>query len=360
MPASPRIVLVGLGHAHIELIRRAARFRDAGCELTLIAPGDFHYSATAAGVLSGALEPEDGRIDAAALAARFGVTHVRDRVVAVDGDQRQVVLSNDDRARFDCLSLNTGSRAEPAGLIAMGATPVKPISKLAVLAARMRAAKGRLSVIVLGGGATGVEMAANLAALATRLGARPKVALVSAGPMLSGWPTGARRAVERVLAERGVDWIEDEAAALSPGAIAFESGASRRADVVLAAGGLEANLPEGLGAPAHGLEVSETLQWVRDSAVFAAGDCARMRGHERPRLGVFGVRAAPVLMDNLIAAARGTGAMRRYRPQSRWLSILDLGAGFGVARYGRFSMSGRPVLSLKRWIDMRFMARYRS
>jgi NADH dehydrogenase FAD-containing subunit len=102
------------------------------------------------------------------------------------------------------------------------------------------------------------------------------------------------------------------------------------------------------------LAVGPTLQSPEDPRVFAVGDCAVITGSPRPPAGVFGVRAAPILAHNL--AALGTGAHHAtYAPQSRWLSILDLGDGTGLAVRGRFWSLGRGALMLKRRLDLGFV-----
>jgi NADH dehydrogenase FAD-containing subunit len=102
------------------------------------------------------------------------------------------------------------------------------------------------------------------------------------------------------------------------------------------------------------LAVGPTLQSPEDPAVLAVGDCAVITGSPRPPAGVFGVRAAPILAHNL--AAMGTGArLATYAPQSRWLSILDLGDGTGLALRGRFWSLGRGALMLKRQLDLGFV-----
>ena len=71
---------------------------------------------------------------------------------------------------------------------------------------------------------------------------------------------------------------------------------------------------------------------------------------------MFGVRAAPVLLANLIA--RATDApLKAYRPQARWLSIVDLGDGTGLATRGGLWSHGRAALWLKRRLDLGFVAR---
>jgi selenide,water dikinase len=58
------------------------------------------------------------------------------------------------------------------------------------------------------------------------------------------------------------------------------------------------------------LQVGPTLQSVADPTVFAVGDCSVMEGSPRPAAGVFGVRAAPILLHNL--AALGGATMFRW------------------------------------------------
>ena len=107
------------------------------------------------------------------------------------------------------------------------------------------------------------------------------------------------------------------------------------------------------------LLVTSSLQSVDDPAIFAAGDCAVIRNHPRPAEGVFGVRAGPVLLDNLAALGLGR-PLRPYKPQERWLSIMDLGDGHGLAARGRLWSLGRIALWLKRRLDHDFIRRTRA
>ena len=153
--------------------------------------------------------------------------------------------------------------------------------------------------------------------------------------------------------------IRGVARAVREKAVELAGGDSVRADIAVLAAGLKPQVPDGIATAADGVEIDETLRALQDRRVFAAGDCATILGHPRPKLGVFGVRAAPILIDNLIAAAAGEGALECYRPQTRWLSILDMGDGTGLARYDGLVFHGAPALWLKRWIDHGFLDRYR-
>ena len=93
----------------------------------------------------------------------------------------------------------------------------------------------------------------------------------------------------------------------------------------------------------------------------AVGDCARFTPRPLPRIGVHGVRQAPVLLAALEARGRGEDADQHvYRPREHFLSVLDLGAGHALATRARWWWGGRGALMLKRRIDRRWIESYRA
>ena len=78
-----------------------------------------------------------------------------------------------------------------------------------------------------------------------------------------------------------------------------------------------------------------------------------------PRVGVYAIRQAPILFENLLAAA-GTGSVRTFTPQKKYLLILNLGGGIGLAVRGRRWWYGRLAFRLKDWIDRRFLREYQA
>jgi NADH dehydrogenase FAD-containing subunit len=107
------------------------------------------------------------------------------------------------------------------------------------------------------------------------------------------------------------------------------------------------------------LRVTPSLCSIADEAIFGVGDCAVLDHAPRPTAGVFGVRAASVLLNNLAALAGGR-PVRRFNPQRSWLSIMDLGDGQGLAIRGGLWSLGRPALRLKRYLDLGFVRRMRA
>ncbi|WP_339931941.1 FAD-dependent oxidoreductase [uncultured Brevundimonas sp.] len=363
-----RLVLVGAGHAHLHLVRQAAQLCEVGLEVTLIAPRRFQYSGLASGVLSGALAVEAAEIDVVALASAFRVRHLSQPVTAIDRTARVLTLAGGATEPFDLLSLNIGSvAADPYQLATQaGVWPVKPLANLFALRTRIEADSARDGasprIVVAGGGQSALEITASLCGLQERQGVRPDVTLV-APAFGATLPPAALARLTKSLAARGVAFRSDTVVGREPQACCLADGGALPCDVLVLAAGLAAPpLIADLALPVDEsgrLLVAPTLQSVDDPTIFAAGDCAVIRDHPRPAAGVFGVRAAPVLLDNLTALSMER-PLRSWRPQRRWLSIMDLGDGRGLAIRGGFWSLGRTSLRLKRYLDLGFVRRMRA
>lgn len=362
------LVLVGAGHAHLHLLQHADKLRRAGYRLTLVAPSRFWYSGRAARLLSGAPRTECS-LDIAALCVRHAVEHVTTPFAALEADARHVLLADGNALAFDVLSLNVGSDVMPptangATVAAWGSARywhVKPIERLDGLRRHVHDAASRhqpLHVVVVGGGPSGVEMAANLAGLSRELGVPNDIRLVTRhARLLPAAPEAAARWASHQLARLGVEWQGN--LALDAGAAWLDALPVAADDIVLATGlrpaYCVADLP--LSLDDNGIRVCPTLQSESHAEIFAVGDCASLIEHSLPKRGVEGVRQGPVLLRNLLALQHGT-PLQDYQPPEVALSIVDL-HDTGLALYGRHWWGGRTALKLKRYIDARFLKRYR-
>lgn len=364
-----KLVLVGAGHAHLAVIRQAASLRAAGLEPILIAPPTFDYSGLASGVLSGALSACEARIDVAALARRYGLPHRAGEVVRVDRDQRRLTLADGSLQDYDAASFNIGSEvADPGRWIGdEGVWPVKPLSSLLALRSTLEAgfARGDATprIVVLGDGPTAFEIAAAVTGLHERNQRQARLTLVGPNPSIDWVPGSAANSLARNLDRRGVTRVVARGLAYREGCLHLSNGQCEPVDHLILATGLRAPaLMRGLRLgldPLGRVVVRPSLASVADPRLFAVGDCATVMGAPRPFAGVFGVRAASSLLQSLCALAsdRREGA---YRPQSRWLSILDLGDGTAMAHRGGVWWRGRSALALKRRLDLGFVRGHRA
>lgn len=364
-----QIVLIGAGHAHLHVAAHAAELARAGGRLVLVEPGNFWYSGLATGMLAGQYDAHTDQVDPASLVARGGGELIRDRLARVDVARRMVILASGNTLKYDLLSLNVGSEVHTRGIACaeQDATGVKPISNLwrlrKELERRFRPPVSQpVRVVVVGGGPTGCEVAACIDSLARRRGAGVQLTLVSrADRLLAGLPGGASRRMAGALERRGIALVPSTSVQeIDDGAVVASDGRRLHADLVVLATGLAAHSTVrqlDLPTDAEGLCVRATLQSTADERVFATGDCASLEGHRLPKLGVFGVRQAPVLLHNLSALLHGDD-LRPYRPQRRYLMILNLGCGRALAVYGPAHWLGRLSFWFKDRIDRRFLRRY--
>jgi len=342
-----RLVLLGAGHAHLYVLRHASRLLRAGHTVTLVAPSLFWYSGMATGMLGGVYTPEEDQVDVAALARDAGCIHLADMATGLDRSARVVRLASGGSVPFDVVSVALGSEA------AVLPGDVRQRLEAACAAAPLR-------VLVAGGGITACELAANVAALCRRHGSAAEITMLAPPDgLLTALHPGAKRTVLRVLRRAGIAVRQDGpvlcvaegSASLPGGTVAF--------DLAINATGLrppsvlrQFGLPLGQDGD---LLVDRHLRSVGDPAVHGAGDCIAFGETGLPRAGVFAVRQGPVLLDNLQAALEGT-APSPFVPQRRFLWIMNLGDGTGLATYGRWWWHGRAAFWLKDRIDRRFMA----
>jgi NADH dehydrogenase FAD-containing subunit len=322
-------------------------------------------------MLAGQYDARTDQIDPAGLIRHAGGDFVRDRWTGIDRRRQTVTLSSGGTLEYDLLSLNVGSQVNARHLpgAETHAWPVKPIRNLWRVREELeqrfeQSSEGPVRVVVVGGGPTGCEVAACANALARRSGATVQVTLVSRNDrLLAELPSAASRKLTKALSRRGVDIVLSEPVSnIEEDAVVITHSRRLHADIVVLATGLEPpSFLHGLGLPLDpdgGLRVGSTLQSVADDRIFATGDCAGLDGHRLPKLGVFGVRQAPILLHNLAALLQGR-PLKQYRPQKRCLMILNLGCGRALAVYGNLHWLGRLSFWVKDRIDRRFLAGYR-
>jgi len=361
------VILIGAGHVHLYVAAHAETLIERGARVVLVDPDEFWYSGLATGMLGGMYDPTEDQVDPRALIQTYGGEFIQDRVETVQAGARRLRLAGGRELAYDYLSINVGSRVNVDAIPGAAHDPsvwsVKPVSNLWKLREHLEArfrAGATPRVVVVGGGPTGSEVAANLTALATRYGIDMRVTVATHNDrLIKQAPAGAARALRRKLTRRGLAIRTLTRIVRREGvALIAEDGGHIDADVVVLAIGLEANpLVYEMGLPTHsmaGLRINARLHSIADERVFAGGDCAAMEGFDLPKLGVFGVRQAAYIHANLLATLEGA-PLAEYEPQKRYLAILNLGDGTALSTWGPFWWNGRSSMWLKDFIDRRFL-----
>jgi selenide,water dikinase len=358
-PITTDLILLGAGHAHVEVLRRFAMWPERGLRITLIGrEPETPYSGMLPGLIRRDYRFEDAHIDLAPLTAASGARLVMAEATGIDLGARTVRLHDRPEIPFDVLSVDVGGQpAMPPG----AGMPVKPIGRFL---ARLENLETHLCpgarIAVVGAGPAGTELAL---ALARRFEGRIRIALVcSESDPIPAAPPRARAVARAALADADVEMaFRVTASGYARGKLALSDGSFLEADEALWATGVVA--PEflaasGLACDAAGcIRVDRTLRSLSHPFVFAAGDCASVDGAPRPKAGVWAVRAGKPLAANLRRTARGR-PLRRWRPQSQALVMLGLGDGRAVAWRNGIAVSGEWVWRWKDAIDRRWMRMY--
>jgi selenide,water dikinase len=367
-----RLLLLGGGHAHIEVLRAFALEAVPGWQVTLASPFDRQiYSGMVPGFIAGHYTLDECAIDLAALAHRAGVTFQRSAASLVDPARREVIFGDGASLAYDLLSLDIGAPVAvgKARGVERHAVRIRPLEEAmrawSQVRERARAAAVR-SITLVGGGAAGVELA--LAMNHALRDAYPDdathVRVITDAPQpLADIARGARARLVMRLKERGIGVHAGSAVAeVGPDFVRLEGGLRFASDATFWTTGPVA--PElirdsGFVTDERGyLLTNDFLQSVSHPQVFGAGDCATQRDRPRPKAGVFAVRAATALAANLRAAMTGA-ALRPHITGSRYLALISEGDRRAVGFWNGLSWEGAWAWRWKDRIDRGFVEKYK-
>jgi len=328
------------------------------------------YSGMVPGFVAGEYALPDLEIDVVPLARRAGASVVLAAATRIDPVARLVHVVGRPPLPYDVASINVGSTVR--GLDTPGvrqfALTTRPIGAFAQqvqartddLAALSRPAR----VVVVGAGAGGCELAFTMSSrIAAATGHAPQVTLVEGGGgLLAGYPEATRALVTARCEERSVKVHTGRVRAVHEDRVCLDDGEELLCDLAVWVTGAAASrfLAESpLPHDEHGfVVVRPTLQVMGHDDLFAVGDCAALPDFPWvKKAGVYAVREGPVLTANLRARLEGD-ALRSYRPQRDFLSLLYLGDGEAVASKWGHARAGTWVWRLKDRIDRAFMDKF--
>lgn len=362
------LILIGGGHTHALVIRMLAMKPIAGVRVTLISDTiQTPYSGMLPGYLAGHYSVDETHIDLNGLCRLAGIRFVHDRVIGIQPEHRRVQLADHADLSYDKLSINTGSTPNlsipGASDYAIGVKPVSQLkAKWQQLLERYDPANPPHWTVV-GGGAAGVEV---ILAMAHRFAQqqRPiRLSLVHSGPaILQGYRSGVRYRAEEALSRAGVERVSGfKVAQVDADALVSVEGQRLHTDQSLWC--TPATAPDwpaaaGLDTDRNGfIAVNRCLQSTSHPDIFACGDVATMVQDPRPKAGVYAVRSAPYLAENL-RRSFSARSLKPARLQTDFLSLLSLGDRKAAGQRGPLAFSGAWVWRWKDRIDRAFMRRF--
>jgi NADH dehydrogenase FAD-containing subunit len=314
-------------------------------------------------MLSGIYRPEQIRFHVEKMVTDREGRFIQDEIIRIDPVDKRLALKTGATLSYDVVSFNTGSCVDTRNITLNSNRifPVKPIESL--IEARKRIWEqigiGTPRIAVIGGGAAGVEMAANIHRLVLDSGRMAEIVLIAGNRMLSHFPAKARRIAASGLSAKRIRILESVSVTRVDDSTVFLSdGGDLQADIIFLSSGIrptalfqDSGLPVG---PDGGLLVNEYLQSVKYPEIFGGGDCITFSPRPLQKVGVYAVRQNPVLNHNLMAVLGGK-PLKRFVPQSSYLLVLNFGDKTGLAVWKGVAINGKIAFRLKNAIDQRFI-----
>ena len=306
------MIICGAGFGGLSAIKKLTR---AGLRVTLI---DGHLYST----FQPLLNPGDVAYPAGGFARRYGANYRRGELTAIDAASRRVTFSNGLEFGYDYLIVATGVSASYFGIKGAAEHTFALYTRTDAIVLRdhlmagferLSVSSGDLTVTVVGGGATGVELAGTLAELrATVLGAtfpdvdpaRVHVRLVEMSPSLLGpFNEKLREYAKAQLDARDIDVrLKTEIAEVTDKYVHLADGEDLPSDITVWAAGVAASAEVGgWGLPQgkHGrLVIGPDLRVQGQDRIFAVGDIAINPDDPTPQL------AQPAIQMGRHAAAQ--------------------------------------------------------
>ncbi|WP_024300066.1 selenide, water dikinase SelD [Methylomicrobium lacus] len=385
MPTVSDLVLLGGGHANIQVLKMLAMNPIGGLRITLISDQTHSpYSGMLPGYLAGYYGYEDCHFDLRRLCEELGQRFIKAKIIGIDPERKKIQLENRPEIRYDCASINVGiaprrienlAPASAAKLI-----PLKPISQFIAhwdrLIADLKAYQGAapLPLAVVGAGAAGVEIAIILKMLIDQNDWNAEVSLIHRHDFLvSAQDTRAQKQLSTTLAAAGIRVLPNtEVLRLQENGLRLkdERGQLHTQEVYRALIATQAAAPpwfnsSGLPVDPDGfVKVSEKLLVEHQDALFAAGDCIHFAPSPLKKAGVYAVRQGRILEHNIRAFFTRQDAMKTFRPKKAVLSLITVGDRKAIAHQDSASVLHWLPPSLlwrvKDTIDRRFMQRFQA
>lgn len=359
-----KLLLVGGGHAHLNVIKALRKAPIKDVEVVLISPSQYqYYSGMFSGFTEGIYTKDQCRIDLASLTKSSSVKWIEGAVISIDAEQKLVLTEKGDVISFDAVSFDIGSLT--AGNANLSSNEhihtIKPNYNVINTINEIKRAD---HAVIVGGGAAGIEISSSLSSWRSTHNLNLPVTLISGNRLLEKKSEKVTANIKKSLNKRNINILENEKVTdIKSNKLITSSNKSLQYDKVLWLTGPKApNIFKVSKLPVDKkgyLLVEDTLQVKKYPFIFGAGDCVSLTNYPSlEKNGVHAIKQGHILHQNL----RGffeTGEGVLYKPQKNVLSILSLGDKEGFFMYKDYSLTGKWAWHLKNYIDTTYMKKYK-
>lgn len=384
-PIVSDLVLLGGGHANIQVLKMMAMNPIGGLRITLISDQTHSpYSGMIPGYLAGFYSYEECHFDLRRICEELGQRFIKAKIIGMDPKRKKIYLENRAEINYDCASINVG--IEPKSIenlsqeSALKIIPLKPISRFLAywnqLTSDLKDYKGHdaLQLAVVGAGASGVEISIILRMLINKNSWNAEVSLIHRHEFLvSTKDLRAQKRLLKTLKELNIKVFRNtEVLKLNDNGLLLNDDQGRihakgfyRALIATQASAPMWFKSSGLPVNQEGfVRVTEKLLVENEDTLFAAGDCIHFSPSPLKKAGVYAVRQGMTLEHNIRVFFTRQSSLKIFHPKKNVLSLITIGDRKALVHQDSPSILrwlGPSLLwSVKDGIDRRFMNRFQA
>jgi NADH:ubiquinone reductase (H+-translocating) len=306
------------------------------------------------------------------------IDFIQANIVDIDLDKKLVFTTNSSyRIGYDFLVLSLGSRPFLPNIPGLREYSfrfdnVENAKKIAerLLTKDMIDPTENTNIIIGGGGATGVEVAGEIASLIKRRNKQYsdiKVILISPN-LLVGFPTRTKNWVRAYLEALNVELLlgdEYYIMEVKPDLVRLRNGRTIGTTMLIWTGGVTAlPLPQQIGLKTGykgRVIVNKFLQAEGRRNVFVLGDAALIldnKGYPVPTTAYFAEQHGKIAAQNIYSMIKEQGrTMKEYKIETRWLDnfAISIGSELAVSRIRGLDLYGYSASKVKKLIKMKYL-----
>lgn len=353
-----KLILAGGGHGHVNILKELVKNPIKDVQVTLIS--DYkrqYYSGMLSGFVENIYSEEEISFDLPRLAKKAGVDFVLDKIVEINRDEKYV-KTEEDVYYFDFLSMNLGSSQNINFKIdSEDVVNTKPI--LNIVNAKNELVIDKIKndaigkILFIGAGASGIELSISF----REIFKEAIIEIVTAHDILENMSETARNKIKTELMKKNIFLHDHEYVKEVKDKVVYTDKGEHQFDYLFVTSGFKG--PE---VKFTGFKVDDKNCVVVNKCLFAdenslaMGDQVTIDEYKNlPKAGVFAIREAPILYNNLRKLLQGKKDFINYEPQTKYLQIVNCGNKRAIMNYGNFAFKGFIPWIIKDRIDRKYM-----
>lgn len=367
-PYKKQLVLVGGGHANVQVLKSLCMNQYIGLHTILINDGQSAiYSGMTPGYIQKKYTLDEISIDLQRLCFNANVTFINDKVVNIDLENKNIFLKKLPFVKFDFLSINSGSISNVSCLeidsdaVTISAKPISSlVQNLTKIDKFIEKSKNKKILSIIGGGVASFEIALSFIERYQN-----KISLNIVSPTIlneKNINTFSKKELLRICQMNKIEIIRKRVSKISNSFLISDNKEKIFSDINILSNGatIEPWLRNtNLAKDKFGfIEASQTLESLSHRDIFISGDILSLKKFKRSKSGVMAVRQGGILKKNIFLKIQNK-ELKQFKPQNNWLYLITTLKNKALMNYYFLTLHNSWCLALKNFIDLRFLNKFK-